>query len=163
MAADESKGESHPHHTYHTKSFIRNGAVVGSQGAGIGTFISVVQNALSKHKEGAWGFATRYGSTIGILGAMGFTFAATEAIVANTREKEDSLNAAAGACAAGFLVGLRHGSLPVGAASCALMGVSVGTFDYAGKLLTGDPSLTYEERRKRFFKQQPSAPPLEES
>jgi hypothetical protein len=41
------------------------------------------------------------------IAAMGATFAATEAIVANTRETEDSLNGAAGACAAGFLAGIR--------------------------------------------------------
>lgn len=39
--------------------------------------------------------------------AMGATFAATEAIVANQRETEDSLNGVAGACAAGFLAGIR--------------------------------------------------------
>jgi hypothetical protein len=38
---------------------------------------------------------------------MGATFAATEAVVANQRETEDSLNGAAGACAAGFLLGVR--------------------------------------------------------
>ena len=41
------------------------------------------------------------------LAAMGFTFAATESIVANTRETDDALNGAAGGCAAGFLAGLR--------------------------------------------------------
>lgn len=39
--------------------------------------------------------------------AMGATFAFTEAAVANTREKDDALNGAAGACAAGFLAGIR--------------------------------------------------------
>jgi hypothetical protein len=38
---------------------------------------------------------------------MGATFAATEAIVANQREVDDSLNGAAGACAAGFLAGVK--------------------------------------------------------
>jgi hypothetical protein len=38
---------------------------------------------------------------------MGATFAATKAAVANTRETEDSMNSAAGACAAGFLAGIR--------------------------------------------------------
>jgi hypothetical protein len=42
---------------------------------------------------------------------MGATFALTESVVANTREKEDSLNGAAGGCAAGFLAGIR-GSRP---------------------------------------------------
>jgi hypothetical protein len=43
---------------------------------------------------------------------MGATFAATEAAVANTRETDDSLNGAAGACAAGFLAGIRGTYLP---------------------------------------------------
>lgn len=38
---------------------------------------------------------------------MGGTFAATEAIVANQREKEDTVNGMAGGCAAGFLAGVR--------------------------------------------------------
>lgn len=41
---------------------------------------------------------------------MGATFALTESIVANTREKDDALNGAAGACAAGFLAGIRSKS-----------------------------------------------------
>ena len=43
---------------------------------------------------------------------MGATFAATESIVANTREKDDALNGVAGGCAAGFLAGIR-GSCPI--------------------------------------------------
>jgi hypothetical protein len=38
---------------------------------------------------------------------MGATFAITEAVVANTREKDDSWNGIAGGCAAGFLAGVR--------------------------------------------------------
>lgn len=41
---------------------------------------------------------------------MGVTFAATESIVANTRQKDDYMNGAAGGCAAGFLAGLRGSS-----------------------------------------------------
>jgi hypothetical protein len=50
---------------------------------------------------------------------MGATFAATEAAVANTRETEDALNGAAGACAAGFLAGIR-GTCPLYLPSCRL-------------------------------------------
>jgi hypothetical protein len=38
---------------------------------------------------------------------MGATFAFTEAVVANQRQTDDSLNGAAGGCAAGLLAGLR--------------------------------------------------------
>ena len=42
-----------------------------------------------------------------LAAAMGVTFAATESIVANQREKQDALNGVAGGCAAGFLAGIR--------------------------------------------------------
>ena len=110
--------------------------------------------------------------------AMGATFAATESIVANQREKQDALNGVAGGCAAGFLAGIRGAyrrafrqssqiarivarSLPIAVASCAVIGAAVGTFDYAGQSLRGDKeTLSFEEKRKRFFKQSPSSPPL---
>jgi len=38
---------------------------------------------------------------------MGFTFAFTETCVANLRQKNDPINGAMGACAAGFLAGVR--------------------------------------------------------
>jgi len=92
---------------------------------------------------------------------MGATFAATESIVANQREKQDALNGVAGGCAAGFLAGLRARSLPIAVASCAVLGAAVGTFDTAGQSLRGDQeALSYEEKRKRFFKQNSSSPPL---
>ena len=109
---------------------------------------------------------------------MGATFAATESIVANQRELQDALNGVAGGCAAGFwLVSEVHAipasstnfvlifsaarSLPIAVASCAVLGAAVGTFDTAGQSLRGDQeALSYEEKRKRFFKQTPSSPPL---
>ena len=52
-------------------------------------------------------------------------------------------------------------SLPIAVASCAVIGAAVGTFDHAGQSLRGDKeTLSYEEKRKRFFKQNPSSPPL---
>jgi len=52
-------------------------------------------------------------------------------------------------------------SLPIAVASCAVLGAAVGTFDTAGQSLRGDQeALSYEEKRKRFFKQNPSSPPL---
>lgn len=51
-------------------------------------------------------------------------------------------------------------SLPIAVASCAVIGAAVGTFDTAGQSLRGDQeALSYEEKRKRFFKQT-SSPPL---
>lgn len=42
-----------------------------------------------------------------LLAAMGATFALTESVVANHRQKDDALNGVAGGCAAGFLAGIR--------------------------------------------------------
>lgn len=111
---------------------------------------------------------------------MGFTFAATESFIANTRETKDPINAAAGGCAAGFLAGLRGvfsyyiiglahwlnlrllaRSLPIAVGSCAFLGAALGTYESAGRLAgekhdTESPQ-TWEERRKKFFKQKPAA------
>ncbi|KAI0307982.1 hypothetical protein B0F90DRAFT_1664922 [Multifurca ochricompacta] len=136
-------------------------ATVGMQAALVGALVSSVQNALGSHSKGASGFLSRTGGTIGFFAAMGATFAATESIVANQRGKHDALNGVAGGCAAGFLAGVRARSLPVAVASCAVIGAAVGTFDFAGQSLRGDKeSLSYEEKRKRFFKQNPSSPSL---
>jgi len=119
--------------------------------------VSAVQNALDTHGRGASGVITRTGGTIGFFAAMGATFAFTDSYVANLRQTDDALNGAAGGCAAGFLAGIRARSIPVAVASCAVMGALVGTFDAAGKTLTGDGRdvegrAAREERRQRFFK-----------
>ncbi|CAL1695643.1 unnamed protein product [Somion occarium] len=154
--------EGHPNPTtvkdtlYDPKPSLRYASAVGLQAAGVGALVSAVQNALGTHTSGASGFLTRYGGTIGIFAAMGATFALTESVVANTREKDDALNGVAGGCAAGFLAGIRARSLPMAVASCAVLGTAVGIFDYGGKDITGISSKeTLEERRRRFFKHPP--------
>ncbi|KAH9837197.1 uncharacterized protein C8Q71DRAFT_757148 [Rhodofomes roseus] len=151
-----------PHPTdpaqYSPKPTLAYASTVGFQAAAVGAFVSTIQNALGTHGAGAAGFLTRTGGTIGFFGAMGVTFALTEAVVANTREKDDALNGAAGACAAGFLAGIRKRSIPIAVASCAVMGAAMGTFDYGGKSLQGSLE-TKEERRKRFFKNPPPTMP----
>jgi len=147
--------------SFETRPTLQYAATVGMQAALVGAFVSSVQNALGSHSKGATGFLSRTGGTIGFFAAMGATFAATESIVANQREKQDALNGVAGGCAAGFLAGIRARSLPIAVASCAVIGAAVGTFDYAGESLRGDKeTLSYEEKRKRFFKQSPSSPLL---
>ncbi|KAJ1311664.1 hypothetical protein OPQ81_010139 [Rhizoctonia solani] len=127
---------------------------------GVGTLVSAVQNALDHHNRGAAGILTRTGGTIGFFTAMGATFAFTEAAVANQRQTDDSLNGAAGGCAAGLLAGLRARSIPMAFASCAVIGTLVASFDAAGRSLTGGPQDTAAidiraERRNRFFKKPP--------
>lgn len=147
----------HPIIEYDPKPSLRYAAAVGLQGAGVGAVVSAVQNALGTHNKGAAGFFTRTGGTIGVFAAMGATFALTESVVANQRQKDDALNGVAGGCAAGFLAGIRARSIPAAIASCAVLGAAVGTLDYGGKDITGSTEETKEERRKRFFKHpQPS-------
>ncbi|KAJ9125571.1 hypothetical protein QFC22_000533 [Naganishia vaughanmartiniae] len=133
------------------------GSKVAVTSAGVGLLVSAVQNALETHNKGAMGIFTRTGGTIGFFTAMGFTFAFSQAAVANIRETDDALNSAAGGCAAGFLAGARAGSFPIGIASCAVLGTLLGTFDAAGKSLTGTdrqsiPRPEREQRRLEFFK-----------
>ncbi|KAI5451949.1 hypothetical protein NCC49_001249 [Naganishia albida] len=133
------------------------GAKVAVTSAGVGLLVSSVQNALENHNKGAMGIFTRTGGTIGFFTAMGFTYAFSQAAVANIRETDDALNSAAGGCAAGFLAGARAGSIPIGVASCAVLGTLLGTFDAAGKSLTGTdrqaiPRPEREQRRLEFFK-----------
>ncbi|KAF8078682.1 hypothetical protein FPV67DRAFT_1557933 [Lyophyllum atratum] len=140
--------------SYSPKPSLKYASIVGLQGVGIGAFISAIQNALGNHPKGAMGFVTRSGGTIGFFAAMGATFALTESVVANTRRKDDAVNGAVGACAAGFLAGIRARSIPMALGSCVVLGAAMGTFDYAGQL-TGEAGSTPEERRKRFFKHPP--------
>ncbi|KXN83868.1 NADH-ubiquinone oxidoreductase 21.3 kDa subunit [Leucoagaricus sp. SymC.cos] len=136
---------------YETKPTLNYASRVCLQAAAVGTFVSTVQNALSNHSRGAMGFLTRTGGTIGFFGAMGFTFAFTESYVANLRQKDDPINGASGACAAGFLAGVRSKSLPMAIGGCVVLGAVMGGFDYAGHL-AGQPGLSMEEKRKKFFK-----------
>ncbi|KAH9944302.1 uncharacterized protein BXZ73DRAFT_96792 [Epithele typhae] len=144
--------------SFEPKPAVSYGFAAGVQGAGVGALVSAVQNALGKHSSGAAGFLTRTGGTIAFFAAMGATYATTESFVANAREVDDPLNGAAGACAAGFLAGLRARSLPVALASCAVLGTAIGTVDYVGQNASSEQALSKEERRKRFFKQPPPSP-----
>ncbi|RXW13713.1 hypothetical protein EST38_g12135 [Candolleomyces aberdarensis] len=145
-SADPSSG-------FDPKPVLQYASTVGLQSAGVGLFVSTLQNALGNHSKGAMGVVTRTGGTIGFFAAMGFTFAATEAVVRNTREQDDALNGFAGGCAAGFLAGLRQKSLPVAFGGCAVVGGAMGIFDYSGQLSGVQESR--EERRNKFFKKPP--------
>ncbi|KAL7285376.1 hypothetical protein ACG7TL_000471 [Trametes sanguinea] len=171
-ALDTSSSAATPEKAvYEPKPTLQYASAVGLQAAGVGALVSAVQNALGKHSSGAAGFFTRTGGTIGFFAAMGTTFALTESIVANQRQVDDPLNGAAGACAAGFLAGIRGTfipivsavwvlmqertarSLPLAVGACAVLGTAVGTLDYNGQNLAPTKLESIEERRKRFFKQ----------
>ncbi|GAA93585.1 uncharacterized protein L969DRAFT_95769 [Mixia osmundae IAM 14324] len=143
--------------TFHEQSPFANGVKMGLSSAVVGTMVSAIQNSIGRHSQGAMGVFTRSGTTIGLFGAMGFTFAFMDARLANFREIEDPLNSAFGACAAGFLGGISKGGLASGISGCAVGGALLGTFGYAGSSMVGAnlESKTLEEReelRKSFFK-----------
>ncbi|KAG5724653.1 NADH-ubiquinone oxidoreductase 21.3 kDa subunit [Termitomyces sp. T112] len=137
---------------YSPKPSLKYASAIGLQAGAVGVFVSAIQNALGSHSNGAMGFITRTGGTIALFAGMGATFALTESIVANQRRKDDPLNGAAGACAAGFLAGIRARSIPMALGGCVVLGTTMGVFDYSGQL-AGEPGITQEERRRRFFKQ----------
>ncbi|KAG5638652.1 hypothetical protein H0H81_011204 [Sphagnurus paluster] len=141
-----------PFPAYDPKPSLKYASVVGLQAGAVGAFVSAIQNALGTHSHGAMGFVTRTGGTIGFFAAMGATFALTESVVANQRRQDDAVNGAVGACAAGFLAGIRARSIPMAIGSCVVLGAAMGTFDYSGHL-SGDQTETLEEKRKKFFKQ----------
>lgn len=94
-----------PPEAYHERPTMQS-AMVGAGTCGFaGLLFSAVQNGFAEHKQGALGVFTRTGSTIALFTAMGGVYSATDALVSNTRQKDDALNSAAGACAAGLLAG----------------------------------------------------------
>lgn len=71
--AESKEGESStsaPAQTlvYEPRPSLHYASVVGLQAAGVGAFVSAIQNALGKHSSGASGFLTRTGGTIGFFG-----------------------------------------------------------------------------------------------
>ncbi|CAA7258690.1 unnamed protein product [Cyclocybe aegerita] len=138
---------------FEPKSAVGYASHVALQAGAVGFVVSSVQNALGKHSHGAMGVLTRTGGTIGFFAAMGATFAFTETIVANQRQKKDAVSGAAGACAAGFLAGIKSRSIPSAIGGCVVMGAIMGAFDYSGNLF--GEVLSKEERRARFFKTPP--------
>ncbi|KAJ7092670.1 hypothetical protein C8R44DRAFT_891111 [Mycena epipterygia] len=108
---------------YQQKPSLQNAFVLGGQSAIFGLFLVGLRNALSGQNLG-------FVAPIGLFTAVGATFAMTESVVANHRQTDDPVNSASGACAAGFLLGLRSRSLPLALGSCTIMGGMMGMFDY---------------------------------
>ncbi|KAJ7492675.1 hypothetical protein FB451DRAFT_1389033 [Mycena latifolia] len=112
--------------TYHPKPALENAFRMGGQSAIAGVLLAGLRNALSGKNVGFLG-------AVGLFTAVGATFAMTESVVANQRQTNDALNGASGACAAGFLLGLRARSLPVAVGGCTIMGGMMGLYDYTVK------------------------------
>lgn len=82
--------------------------------------------------------------------------------VANLIESSDNgIAGAAGGCAAGFVTGIRTGSIPKAMGMCAFMGSLVGTYDLAGGQLGWEggkkPRSEREKERESFFKRKVEA------
>ena len=97
-----------------------------------------------------------------LAATAGFVFSYVDHTVANLVENKDNgLAGASGGCAAGFVSGIRTGSLPKAMGMCAFMGAAVGTYDLAGGQLgweSGKKSRKErEEDRLSFFKKKEEA------
>ncbi|KAF9076222.1 hypothetical protein BDP27DRAFT_1389646 [Rhodocollybia butyracea] len=150
--------------SFEPKPALNNATKLGLQAGSLGLVYSTLQNALGQHSAGAAGVFTRTGGTITFFAAMGAAFAFTEATVANLRQTEDPLNGAAGACAAGFLAGIRARSLPVAIGGCAFLGTTVGIFDRVGAFTgTGEKILSDEQRNKFLKRPLDLSPPSQSS
>ncbi|KAM0746285.1 hypothetical protein T439DRAFT_319300 [Meredithblackwellia eburnea MCA 4105] len=130
---------------------------VGLTSAGVGLFVSAVKNSLDTHNKGALGVFTRTGWIVGYFAAAGFTFSYIDHTVANIRgSSTDGVSGFTGGCAAGFVSGIRTGSIPKAAGMCAFMGAAVGTYDLAGGQLGWESGKKSREERERerlgFFK-----------
>ncbi|GAA5860527.1 hypothetical protein JCM8547_000331 [Rhodosporidiobolus lusitaniae] len=130
---------------------------VGLTGAGVGLFVSSIKNSLETHNRGAMGVFTRTGWIIGYFATAGFVFSYVDHAVANAIEnKTNGVAGASGGCAAGFVSGLRTGSLAQAMGMCAFMGAAVGTYDLAGGQLGWESGKKVRSEREKervsFFK-----------
>ncbi|BGP15127.1 hypothetical protein JCM10213_006540 [Rhodosporidiobolus nylandii] len=149
------------------KAYTPTGALgpafnVGLTGAGVGLFVSAIKNSVETHNKGAMGVFSRTGWVIGYFATAGFVFSFVDHSVANLIESKDNgIAGASGGCAAGFVSGLRTGSLPKAMGMCAFMGAAVGTYDLAGGQLGWESGKKVRSEREKervaFFKQRETA------
>ncbi|GAA6042016.1 hypothetical protein JCM8097_009147 [Rhodosporidiobolus ruineniae] len=135
---------------------------VALTGAGVGLFVSAIKNSLETHNKGAMGVFSRTGWIIGYFATAGFVFSYVDHTVANLIESKDNgVAGASGGCAAGFVSGIRTGSIAKAMGMCAFMGAAVGTYDLAGGQLGWESGKTVrserEKKRVEFFKQREEA------
>ncbi|SCV70586.1 BQ2448_3348 [Microbotryum intermedium] len=145
--------------TYTPKAVVGPAFNVGLVSAGFGLFISSIKNSLDSHNKGAMGVFTRTGWMIGYFATAGFVYTFVNNSVSNLiQNSTNGIAGATGGCAAGFVSGIRNGSLPSAVGLCAFMGAAVGTYELAGGRLGNEPRKdrkTREEERLSFFKKRP--------
>ncbi|ORX33896.1 hypothetical protein BD324DRAFT_637641 [Kockovaella imperatae] len=142
--------EPHVFHPYQSLSMGGKGAIWSG---GVGLAASALQNAVQRHDAGFWGVFTRTGGTIVTFTLMGFAFPFVNAVTANIRQTDDSVNPAVGGCAAGFIGGIRQGSFPAALGACVFLGATFYTINENDMLLS-DPkgSENRTAQRAEWFK-----------
>jgi len=133
----------------------RSAALTGAAGL----FIASVQNTVAKQQVGAFGVFTRFGTTIGLLTAMGGTFQFASIASANLREKNDFVNHAIGGALAGSLKGLWRRSMVSTLGGSLALGAVMGVVSFTGRSMfessTEKPfadRLAYKDEAKSRFR-----------
>ncbi|KAI7871084.1 hypothetical protein BDF14DRAFT_1719862 [Spinellus fusiger] len=142
------------------KDIIAEAGKVAGISAGLGLFVSAIQNTLQVHSEGAKGVFTRTGGTITMFAAMGGIFSLGESVAQAARGEDDAINAGIGGCAAGLVAGLRTKSIAKMCAACAGIGATMYAYEASGGLKGTMAGKSREERREihtSFFKSQNNA------
>jgi len=157
----------HPVVPYSPSPVVAPAFAAGLTGAGVGLFLSAIKNSLEPHSKGALGVFTRTGWIAGYFAAAGFAFSAVDHSVANLVSSQTSgVAGAAGGCAAGFIMGIRSGSIPTAMGMCGFLGASIATYDLAGGQLGWESGTkdrkTREKERLEFFKKRSLPETVEE-
>ncbi|KAJ7169826.1 hypothetical protein C8R46DRAFT_1217469 [Mycena filopes] len=128
--------------TYQHKTSLQNAFRLGFQSAVAGAVVASIRNALRGRNAG-------FIAPIGLFAAVGGSFGFTESVVANQRQVDDEVNPAAGACAAGFILGMSAGSLPLAVGTCSVMACAMGMYKYTDGLAPRNPA---NKAERSFFK-----------
>ncbi|EGF99473.1 uncharacterized protein MELLADRAFT_112678 [Melampsora larici-populina 98AG31] len=120
---------------YDHKSALTAAAKAGTYTGLAGSIVSAIHHGVISPVEGYKGYFANVTKFTAMAAAVGFTYGGVSETVAGLRDENDPWNAAAGGCAAGFILGVRAGHLPMALGNCALWGTAAGGFNYAGATL----------------------------
>lgn len=73
MSGGVGENQQKSDEAYEHKETLKYASAVGLQAGVVGAFVSTLQNALGKHRQGAAGVLTRSGGTIGFFGIYQFS------------------------------------------------------------------------------------------
>uniref|UniRef100_A0ABQ0KZG8 NADH dehydrogenase [ubiquinone] 1 alpha subcomplex subunit 11 n=1 Tax=Mycena chlorophos TaxID=658473 RepID=A0ABQ0KZG8_MYCCL len=115
-----------------------NSATTGALG---GVIAAGLRNSLTGRSLG-WALP------IGAFAAVGGVYAFSEQVVANIQAESNVTSVAAGACSAGFLLGIGARSLPVAVGACGFLGAAAGLH----KFVSTPAGSEQHSESKKFFK-----------